>query len=236
VTESLSTSEHRLARVAGSAIKVLFSNERTTRVSVPCLPEVKVLERDLGSRLLMAALLECRDMRRVELRLAEPPGSEWKRMLDMRGSVRVTPLAGPTLYGLCGRILEHLEPKGEQSARRLLSGVTGRNDPGSPYDAGWVIVQVESELADCGYMRRPSFGVIVADCERIQTLAEECALAVDRWNRAWAADAGLCYALLADCTVSLTPKTPIVIPPPDFPYRLHAGVQARDTSTMALSE
>jgi hypothetical protein len=77
LAESLNASQHRLVRVAGAAIEaaveVLWQDPRKARVRIPCQPGVKVLEWDLASRLLMAALLECRCVGRVELRLAEPP-------------------------------------------------------------------------------------------------------------------------------------------------------------------
>jgi len=218
VTESLSTSERRLARVAGWAIEASvkiwwWDDHRKTRVSVPCQPQVKVLERDLGHRLLLAALLECRDMGRVELRLVEPPTIRQRRNIFMADSyvedsyVQVRLLDGPPLEGLCGRVLERLERRGNQNAHRLLSGVTGQNRIiGSPYADRWVIEQVTDELAARGYTTGTRKGPVVFDCQRVQTLAEECALAVDRWNRAWAADPQLCEALRANCTESIEPK------------------------------
>jgi hypothetical protein len=73
----------------------------------------------------------------------------------------------------------------------------------------WVITTVKAELADRGYAsrRRAGFVVIVGDCERIQTLAQERTLAIDRWTQAWADDAPLCDALLADCTDATKPPT-----------------------------
>jgi hypothetical protein len=206
VTESLSTSERRLARVAGWAIEaavgMLSGDPRNRPVSVPCLPEVKVDEWELGRRLLLAALLECRDRGRVELRLLEPPRF-WSRrnlfMGDSYGQVRL--LDGPPLDGLCGLILERLERKGTQDAKRLMKRVASRDPSGQR----WVIAKVTDELAARGYTKGTSKGLIVLDCQRIQTLAEECALAVDRWNRAWAADPLLCEALLAACTESIEP-------------------------------
>lgn len=146
------------------------------------------------------------------------------------------PLTGPALDGLCGQILKRLERKGEQGARELLWGITGSRPPievkgeqraeclfrsflhdwspirGGPEKA-WVIAQVESELADLGYLRptvtRPWLVgkkvQVVADCGQIQTLAEACARALDRWNRAWAADVAFCHALLIDCTKAQEP-------------------------------
>lgn len=211
VTESLSMSEHRLARVSGRAIEACvrmlwWMDDRKTRVSVPCLPEVKVGEWDLGSRLLMAALLECRDMGRIKLRLVEPRGSE-SILGRTEGFVQVRLLAGPPLDGLCGLILERLEHKGNQDAGRLLRGVTGQDRMimGPPSGQRWVIGKVSYELVARGYTRRTSEGTVVFDCGRVQMLADECALAVDRWNRAWAADPRLCDALLAACTESIKP-------------------------------
>ena len=51
---------------------------------------------------------------------------------------------------------------------------------GGNYGGGWVIGKVATELTYRGYMRQTTEEDIVFDCERIQTLAEECALAVDR--------------------------------------------------------
>jgi len=60
----ISASAHPLVRVTGSmleAVRMLWMDDRKTLVSVPCRPTVAVRKMDLGSRLLMAALLECRD-------------------------------------------------------------------------------------------------------------------------------------------------------------------------------
>jgi hypothetical protein len=118
------------------------------------------------------------------------------------GRVQVTLLAGPDVGGLCGEILKQFPRRGEQGADLLLTGM------GSP------IATVKSELAEHGYMRQTlkRHRVVgnkvqaVVDCERIQTLAEDCALAMDWWDQAWAADVPLSHALLADCTKSLKPK------------------------------
>ena len=193
-----------------SAWTVLNSVFKTS-VSVPCRPTVEVVQRDLESRLLMAALLECWEMARVKLRLAEPSDTRGKGYLGAGyGRVHVIPLPGPALDGLCGRLLERLERKGEQGAEQLLRAVINNSAGG-----GSVIAEVGSELADHGYMRhsvvRERFGrrkvQRIEDCERIQTLEEACALAVDRWNRAWAADPRLCHALLIDCNERLRPQT-----------------------------
>jgi hypothetical protein len=219
VADALSKSEHRLARVVGSAIKTSMSNPPTAPnnlVLVPCRPTLAVPKPELASKLLMAALLECRDLGRVELRLVEPPDSWWNRMRRRSGRrVRVKSLPGPPVDGLCGQILDRLQRKEEQGAEQLLSWVTG-NRQISPIRVGqqgmhWVIPRVESELADHGYMtsmvvRHWLAGDkvrTVVDCERIQTLAEDCALAVDRWNQAWAANIPLCDALLTDCAESM---------------------------------
>jgi hypothetical protein len=180
-----------------------------TRVSVPCLPEVKVGEWDLGRRLLMAAVLECRDLGRVELRLVEPPTFYSRRNIFMGDRyVQVRLLDGPPLDGLCGRILERLERKGTQDAYRLLNRVTGRNrmGRGAPHYQRWVLAKVRDELAARGYTKGTSEGLIVFDCQRVQTLAEACDLAVDRWSQAWAADPLLCDVLLAACTESIAEK------------------------------
>jgi hypothetical protein len=214
VTEALSTRERPLARVAGGAIDASVRMLRwmdllERRVSVPCLAEVNVGEWDLGRRLLMAAVLECRDIGRVELRLVEPPTVHSRRNLFMGDSyVQVRLLDGPPLDGLCGRILERLEGKGDQEAYRLLNRVTGRNrmGGGAPYAQRLVMAKVTDELAARGYTKGTSEGPVVFDCQRVQTLAEACARAVDRWNRAWAADPLLCDALLAACTESIAAK------------------------------
>jgi hypothetical protein len=177
-----------------------------THVSVPCLPEVKVDEWDLGRRLLMAAVLECRDLGRVELRLVEPPTFYSRRNLFLGDRyVQVRLLDGPPLDGLCGRILERLEPKDTQDAYRLLNRVTGWNR-GAPDAQRVVMATVRDELAARGYTKGTSEGLIVFDCQQVQTLAEACDLAVDRWNQAWAADPLLCDDLLAACTKSIAAK------------------------------
>jgi hypothetical protein len=95
-----------------------------------------VLKEELASKLLMAALLECRDLGRIMLRRSEPPDSQWKRMLPLSGG-RVTIPSGPPLDGLCGQILERLEHKGEQGAERLLSWVIGYRPPCRSLATGW---------------------------------------------------------------------------------------------------
>jgi hypothetical protein len=115
----------------------------------------------------------------------KPPTFWSRRNLFMGdGSVQVRLLDGPPLEGLCGLILERLERKGKQDAQRLMKRVTGPNRESFSAQR-WVIEQVTDELAAHGYTTGTSEGPIVFDCQRVQTLAEECALAVDRWNRAW---------------------------------------------------
>jgi hypothetical protein len=210
IADALSTSEHRLARVVGSAIKAFMWDPPRApddqHVFVPCRPTLAVPKHKLESRLLMAALLECRDLGLVELRLAHE--RIWRGQLGIwdpgPGLVRVVPLATFALDGFCGQIIKQLERKGDQGARKLFTGVKAMID------------RVESELADRGYMRpmvmtrrwRAQRRVeVVVDCEQIQDLAEDCALAVDRWNRTWAADATLCKALLSDCSVALVRRS-----------------------------
>jgi hypothetical protein len=98
---------------------------REKRVSVPCRPTVKVSPEELGSRLLMAALIECRDAGRLRLRLAD--NRDWRPgIIDPNPSrVWVTPLASASVPGLRGRILETLERRGEQSIKMLLRDIMG---------------------------------------------------------------------------------------------------------------
>jgi hypothetical protein len=178
------------------------------RVSVPCRPTAKVSPDELGSRLLMAALLECRDAGQLQLRLADSSRNWRTQITDQEPSrVWVTPLAGTSGLGLCGRILETLERRGGQGAKKLLRDMMG------DFNEEWVIYQVEAELAALGYMRaqatprwRPAPEVqrFVGDCEQIRTLGQERAQAVERWRRVILADQKLCDALLADCTDSIT--------------------------------
>jgi hypothetical protein len=87
----------------------------------------------------MAALLECWEMGRVKLRLAEPSDSRWKGYFGFgHGRVQVVPLEGPALDGFCGRILEQLERKDEQGAERLMSTVID-----SRVGGGSVIAKIE---------------------------------------------------------------------------------------------
>ena len=91
------------------------------RVAVPCRPTAEVSPEELGSRLLMAALLQCRDAGHLQLRLAD--NRDWRPgIIDPEPSrVWVAPLATASVPGLCGRILETLGRRGEQGAKRLLT-------------------------------------------------------------------------------------------------------------------
>jgi hypothetical protein len=214
VADALSASKHRLARVVGSAIKAFMWDPPKApddlRVFVPCRPTLAVLKGKLAPRLLMAALLECRDLGLVELRLAEERGWRGRLRTWDPGFIQVVPLATPALDGLCGQIMKQLERQEEQGAIKLLRRI------GASTGERWVIDQVESELADRGYMRStvvvrrwPAGRKVQAfvDCDQIQNLVQECSLAVDRWNHAWAADVSLYHALLADCIDALNPPT-----------------------------
>jgi hypothetical protein len=187
-------------------IRTPWARER--RVSVPCRPTVQVSPEELGSRLLMAALLECRDAGQLQLRLAD--NRDWRPgIIDPEPSrVWVAPVASASLPGLCGQILETLGRQGEQSAKRLLTDTMG------DFSEEWVIYQVEAELAALGYMSaqatpwwRPAPEVqrFVGDCEQLRTLEQERAQAVDRWRQVIDADPQLYDALLADCTDTITP-------------------------------
>lgn len=206
--------QHRLVRFVGWGLEVSIRRRRTAetrRVCVPCRPTVEVLQMELASRLLMAALLECRDAGLLQLRLADNRRDWRARITDPEPSrVHVTPLAPASVPGLCGRILETLVRQGEQGAKKLLRSMMG------DFYGEWVIYQVEAELVALGYMStqttpwwRPAgdFPRIVADCEQLRTLAEACGQAVDRWRRVTLANQTLCDALLADCTDSITPPT-----------------------------
>jgi hypothetical protein len=200
VADALSASEHRLARTVGSAIKAFKWDPPMDpdHLFVPCQPTLGVLRRKLGPRLLTAALLECRDLGLVELRLAEERGWRGRLRTWDPGFVQIVRLATPALGGLCGQVITRLEGKGERGVLQLFKGVT----------SSWVIDQVEAELADRGYMR-PTVMVrhwppgrklrAVVDCGQLQNLAEDCNLAVDRWNQARSTNVSLFRALLADC-------------------------------------
>ena len=212
VTEYLLSKKHRLVRFVGLGLEAsirTLSGPEMRRVSVPCRPAGQVLQMELGSRLLMAALLESRDAGQLQLRLVDNR-RDWRvRFTDPEPSrVWVTPLARVSVPGLSGQILETLERQGEQGAKKLLRDIMG------DFYGEWVIYQVEAELAALGYMRtqtrpwwRPAPQVqrFVGDCEQIRTLEQECAQAVDRWRQVTLADQPLCAALLADCTDSITP-------------------------------
>jgi hypothetical protein len=214
VMEPLSTLE-RLARVPGpvteASVKIWrWGDDRWKRVSVPCRPTIQLLRMELASKLMLAALFECRDAGRVELRLAEPEtGLIWrKRTVSPYDRALLKARPGPALDGLCGQILTRLPRNRERGARTMLNDLLGNNGMfGGNYGGGWVIAKVTYELADRGYTRQTKDGAIIPDCERIQTLAEQYALAVDRWNRARAAEPLLCDALLADCTKSIEPPS-----------------------------
>jgi hypothetical protein len=207
----------RLVRLVGWGLEVSIGRRwtaETRRVGVPCRPTVRVLQVELASRLLMAALVACRDAGHLQLRLADNHRDWRARITDPEPSrVQVTPLAAGSVPGLCGRILETLEGRGEQGAKKLLRTMMG------DFYGEWVIYQVEAELVALGYMStqttpwwRPAgnFPRIVADCEQLRTLEQACGQAVDRWRRVTLANQTLCDALLADCTDAVTPP-----PPPD---------------------
>jgi hypothetical protein len=100
---------------------------------------------ELASRLLMAALLECRDAGLLQLRLADNRRDWRARITDPEPSrVHVTPLAPASVPGLCGRILETLVRQGEQGAKKLLRSMMG------DFHGEWVIYQVEAELVALG--------------------------------------------------------------------------------------
>jgi hypothetical protein len=213
---STNTSERRLACVARWGINEIFTDPHQARVSVPCRPNVKVLRMELASRLLMAALLQCRDLGWVELRLIEPSPARWQ-WLRGKAYVQVTLVDGPLIGGLLGRILSELKyRRGEAGAGRLLSGVMGNaGTRRGKLGGGWVIAKVQDELAALGYMHqtvernrlRLRKVQAVMDCDQIQTLAEDCELAVDRWTRAWVADLSFSQTLLAECMKSIEPPT-----------------------------
>lgn len=206
--------QHRLVRFVGGGLEVSIRRRgtaETRRVCVPCRPTVEVLQMELASRLLVAALLECRDAGLLQLRLADNRRDWRARITDPEPSrVHVTPLPPASVPGLCGRIMETLVRQGEQGAKKLLRSMMG------DFYGEWVIYQVEAELVALGYMStqttpwwRPAgdFPRIVADCEQLRTLAEAGGQAVDRWRRVTLANQTLCDALLADCTDSITPPT-----------------------------
>ena len=184
-----------------------MGDDRWKRISVPCLPEVKVRRMELASKLMLAALLECRDAGRVELRPAEPETGLLRLLGPPYDRAVVKARPGPFVEGFCGWILIRLGRYGERGVRTMFNGLGGKPRMFSRdnYGGDWVIAKVGSELADRGYARRAEDGAVILDCERIQTLAEECALAVDRWNRAWAADPQLCDALVTDCAKAIKP-------------------------------
>jgi hypothetical protein len=215
VTESPVSKQHRLVRFVGWGLEISIrgqSRAETRRVGVPCRPTVQVLQLELASRLLMAALVECRDASQLRLRLADNRRDWRARITDPEPSrVQVTPLAPASVPGLCGRILETLQDNGEQGAKKLLRNIMG------DFYGEWVIYQVEAELVALGYMStqttpwwRPAgnFPRVVADCEQLRTLAEASGQAVSHWREVTLANQTLSDALLADCIDSITPPTP----------------------------
>jgi hypothetical protein len=195
VAERYITSDDGRAREVGWYLTFrAIKTARRARVSVPCRPTVQVRQMELASNLLLAALLECRDAGRVELRLAE--SRWWKGMFGPTNRALVRARPGLALDGLCGQILNQLERIGDQGAGSLFRGMSHLGLT-ALHGGGWVIEKVKTELTDRGYMRRTTERArfarmrtkfIVDDCEQIQSLAEDCASAVDRWQRAWAAD------------------------------------------------
>jgi hypothetical protein len=121
--------QHRLVRFIRSGLEVPITGRwapETRRVGVPCRPTVEVLQLELASRLLLAALLECRDAGHLQLRLADNGRDGRARITDPEPSrVQVTPLAPASVPGICGRILETLVPQGEQGAKKLLRSMMG---------------------------------------------------------------------------------------------------------------
>lgn len=121
VADALSASEHRLAPTLGSAIKTFMWDPPTDpdQLLVPCRPTVGVLKGKLAPRLLVAAVLECRDLGLVELRLVEERGWRGRLRTWDPGFVQMVPLATPALGGLCGQIITRLERNGEQGVLQL---------------------------------------------------------------------------------------------------------------------
>jgi hypothetical protein len=212
----LGTNEQPVAvRLGGRAVdhlkaanrKMERDAERNVAIAVPCR-ESKVWSMELGSRLLMAALLECRDSGLISLRLADD-GKDWP------GLVRVTSLGRANLPGLRGRLLDTLgRRRGEQGVHKVVGRMLGNNGMVGGRYGGWHVIKwVHAELADLGYLSPPvrlwpiPFGFLprllrvrVDDCEKLRALEEGCASAVAHWERVWSEDSAFCYALLADCT------------------------------------
>jgi hypothetical protein len=204
-----------------------LARNRSDYVAVPCRPGVEVSAVDLSSRLLMAALLECRTAGRVELRLADGSlRSRMKAAMSMsiwRGRVRVVLRDSASLPGLCDRILEELPYQAygvEKRTDKLLSDTMAHSKKviGGSFGGSfewWAINQVQAELADLGYVRieiettRGRFRTravhrFVDDCQQIKVLDDECTIAVQRWQQVWSTEQELCEALLADCTAAIT--------------------------------
>jgi len=233
VTES-PMSKHRLVRFIRSGLEVPITGRwapETRRVGVPCRPTVEVLQLELASRLLLSALLECRDAGHLQLRLADNGRDGRARITDPEPSrVQVTPLAPASVPGLCGRILETLVPQGEQGAKKLLRSMMG------DFYGEWVIYQVEAELVALGYRStqptpwwRPTgnFPRVVADCQQVRTLAQACGQAVSHWREVTLANQTLCDALLADCIDAITPPTPTPTDDEDFAWPFRRGGASR---------
>ena len=233
VTES-PMSKHRLVRFIRSGLEVPITGRwapETRRVGVPCRPTVEVLQLELASRLLLAALLECRDAGHLQLRLADNGRDGRARITDPEPSrVQVTPLAPASVPGLCGRILETLVPQGEQGAKKLLRSMMG------DFYGEWVIYQVKAELVALGYRStqptpwwRPTgnFPRVVADCQQVRTLAQACGQAVSHWREVTLANQTLCDALLADCIDAITPPTPTPTDDEDFAWPFRRGGASR---------
>lgn len=227
--------QHRFVRFIRWGLEVSIRRRwpaETRRVCVPCRPAVEVLQLELASRLLMAALLECQGAGQLQLRLVDNRRN-WQRITDPGPSrVHVISLAPASAPGLCGRILETLARQGEQGAKKLLRSMMG------DFYGEWVIYQVEAELVALGYMStqttawwRPTgnFPRIVADCEQLRTLEQERGQAVDRWRRVTLANQTLCDALLADCTDSIIPPTPT--DDEDFAWPRRRGGASRSRRT-----
>jgi hypothetical protein len=121
--------QRRLVRFVGGGLEASIRRRgtaETRRVCVPCRPTVEVLQMELASRLLVAALLECRDARLLQLRLADNRRDWRARITDPEPSrVHVTPLAPASVPGLCGRIMETLVRQGEPGANKLLRSMMG---------------------------------------------------------------------------------------------------------------
>ena len=101
----------------GTSLWTVLKRVYKTSVPVPCRPTVEVVQRDLESRLLMAALLECWEMGRVQLRLAEPSDTRWKDISALVTGVSRWPhwKARPSM----GFVGESLSSLSERASRAL---------------------------------------------------------------------------------------------------------------------